>query len=375
MSYTQKLFKRTSKGALQEWTIVQEGNQFYTIEGQVDGKLTTSKPTICAPKNVGKVSETTGEQQAQLEAQAKAKLKMDKGYVMDINEVDSSDTFTPMLAKEYSKFKHKIKFPCAVQPKFDGVRSNTSLSTGQLSREGRPQLSAPHLFEAIKPLLGEEPDQCNVVIDGEIYNHDLKHDFDRIISLARKTKPTPEDLAESANVLQYHIYDIFFKTNPHMLFFDRFEILKDTLSQVSFEPKLVICPTYIVNNEAELDAKYEEFLEMGYEGMIVRNNVAYEQKRTDNLLKRKEFQDAEFEILDILEGVGNRSGMAGTILLKLNENGATFNSTAMGGEDYYRELLTNKDKYIGKLATVKFQNYTPGGVPRFPTIKAIRDYE
>jgi DNA ligase-1 len=372
MSYTQKLFKRTSKGALQEWTIVQEGNQFHTIEGQVDGKLTTTKPTICSPKNVGKSSETTGEQQALSEAQAKAKLKMDKGYVTDINEVDTSDAFTPMLAKEYNKFNHKVKYPCAVQPKFDGVRSNTTLSTGQLSREGRPQLSAPHLFEAIKPLVGENDD---VVIDGEIYNHELKHDFDRIISLARKSKPTPEDLAESANVLEYHIYDIFFKNHPDMLFFDRLGILKQTMSQPNVSNKLVMCPTYIVNNETELDAKYEEFLEMGYEGMMIRNNVPYQQKRTDNLLKRKEFQDAEFEILDILEGVGNRSGMAGTILLKLNDNGDTFNSTAMGGEEYYKELLTNKNKYIGKLATVKFQNYTPAGVPRFPTIKAIRDYE
>lgn len=369
MSYTQKLYKRTSKGALQEWTIVQEGNQFYTIEGQVDGKLTTSKPTICAPKNVGKASETTGEQQALLEAQAKAKLKIDKGYVTDINEVDSSDAFTPMLAKEYSKFKHKIKYPCYAQPKFDGVRSNVSLSTGQLSREGRPQLSAPHLFEAIKPILTD-----NMVIDGEIYNHELKHDFDRIISLARKSKPTTEDLTESANVLQYHIYDIFFKDKPEMPFLERTTYISLLLSTLN-NPMLVMCPTYIINNEAELDEIYDKFLEMGYEGMMIRNNVPYQQKRTDNLLKRKEFQDAEFEILDILEGVGNRSGMAGTILLKLNDNGDTFNSTAMGGEDYYRELLTNKDKYIGKLATVKFQNYTPSGVPRFPTIKAIRDYE
>jgi DNA ligase-1 len=369
MSYTQKLFKRTSKGALQEWTIVQEGNQFHTIEGQVDGKLTTTKPTICSPKNVGKSSETTGEQQALSEAQAKAKLKMDKGYVTDINEVDLSDAFTPMLAKEYSKFKHKIKYPCAVQPKFDGVRSNTTIANKQLSREGRPQLSAPHLLEAIKPIL-----TSNVVIDGEIYNHDLRDNFDQIISLARKSKPTPEDLAESAKVLQYHIYDMFLKDEPEMLFLDRFTLLENKIKSLN-NPMLVICPTIICANEDELDAAYHVFLSKGYEGMMVRNNVEYEQKRTDSLLKRKEFQDAEFEILDILEGVGNRSGMAGTILLKLNDNGDTFNSTAMGGEEYYKELLTNKNKYIGKLATVKFQNYTPAGVPRFPTIKAIRDYE
>lgn len=363
------LYSRTSTGAIQEWTIVQENDQFYTIEGQHGGKMTQSKPTVCLPKNVGKKSETSGAQQALLETNAKIKLKLDKGYVHDINEVDASDKFEPMLAKEYSKFKHKIKFPCAVQPKFDGVRSNTTLANKQLSREGRPQLSAPHLFEAVKPFLTD-----NVVLDGEIYNHELKHDFDRIISLARKSKPTTEDLIESGKVLQYHLYDIFLKDEPDMLFFDRMKILEQKVKDLN-NPMIVICPTYIVFNEVELDEIYEKFLELGYEGMMIRNNVAYQQKRTDSLLKRKEFQDAEFQILDIIEGVGNRSGMAGYMILKLNENGDTFKSTAIGGEAYYKELLTNKDKYIGKLATVKFQNYTPAGVPRFPTIKAIRDYE
>ena len=364
------LYKKTSTGATQEWTIVQEGDQYYTVEGQHGGKMTTSKPTICKPKNVGKSSETTGTEQAISETNSKIKLKLDKGYVHDINDVDASaEIFTPMLAKEYGKFKHKIKYPCAVQPKFDGVRSNVDEDNGQLSREGRPQVSAPHLLEAIKPIL-----TTNVVIDVEIYNHDLKDNFDQIISLARKSKPTPEDLAESAKVLQYHIYDMFLKDEPEMLFLDRFTLLENKIKSLN-NPMLVICPTIICCNEDELNAAYDKFLEAGYEGMMVRNNAPYAQKRTENLLKRKEFQDAEFEVLDIIEGQGNRSGMAGTILLKLNENGATFNSSATGGETFYKELLTNKDKYIGKMATVKFQNYTPGGVPRFPTIKAIRDYE
>ena len=366
------LYSKTSSGAIQEWTIVQSGDNFYTIEGQYGGKMTTSKPTICKPKNVGKISETTGEQQAISESISKIQLKLDKGYVYDMNDVHASaEIFTPMLAKEYNKFKHKVKYPCAVQPKFDGVRSNTDIVNGQLSREGRSQLSAPHLFNMLKETLNANP---NLVIDGEIYNHSLRDNFDQIISLARKSKPVESDFIESAKVLQYHIYDVFIKDQPDMLFFDRFKTLQD-LDIWTTNPMLVLCPTHFISTEAELDLIYDKFLGMGYEGMMIRNNTPYAQKRSENLLKRKEFQDAEFEILDIIEGQGNRSGMAGTLLLKLNENGGTFNSAAKGGEAYYKELLLNKDKYIGKLATVKFQNYTPGGVPRFPTIKAIRDYE
>lgn len=361
------LYKRTSNGAAQQWTIVQENDQYYTIEGQVDGKLTQSTPTVAKPKNVGKKSETSGAAQALLEANAKVKLKLDKGYVYDLADIDLADTFEPMLAKKYKECKKKIKFPCAAQPKFDGVRSNVNIKTGQLSREGRPQVSAPHILKNLIPVLSE-----NIVFDGELYNHELKYNFNEIISLARATKPTPEDLAASERMLQYHIYDIFLKDEPDMLFFERYEYLK--LKLTGLHPSLVICETVICENEADLDAAYERFLEEGYEGMMVRNNVAYQQKRTDNLLKRKEFQDEEFEILDIIEGDGNRSGMMGRIVLKIDEN-KTFKSSALGNEAYFRELLVNKDKYIGLMATVKFQNYTPEGKPRFPTVKAIRNYE
>jgi len=367
MITTVTLYKRTSNGAAQQWSIVHEGDQYYTIEGQVNGKLTQSTPTVAKPKNVGKKSETSGGAQALLETNAKIKLKLDKGYVYNLEDIDLADNFEPMLAKKYNECKKKIKYPCAAQPKFDGVRSNVNIKTGQLSREGRPQVSAPHILVNIKPILTD-----NVVIDGELYNHELKHNFNEIISLARSTKPTAEDLAASEKMLQYHIYDIFLKDQPDMLFFDRYEILKQKLN--GLHPSLVICETVICNNEAELDAAYERFLEEGYEGMMIRNNVAYQQKRTEHLLKRKEFQDEEFEILDIIEGDGNRSGMMGRIVLKIDED-KTFKSSALGNEAYFKELLVNKDKYIGLMATVKFQNYTPEGKPRFPTVKAIRNYE
>lgn len=361
------LYKRTSNGAAQQWTIVQEGDQYYTIEGQVDGKMTQSTPTVAKPKNVGKKSETSGAVQAALEANAKIKLKLDKGYVYDLAEIDTADTFEPMLAKKYKECFKKIKFPCAVQPKFDGVRSNVDKKKGQLSREGRPQVSSPHILQYMQNILTD-----NVVFDGELYNHKLKENFNEIISLARASKPTAEDLKASADMLEYHIYDIFLKDEPDMLFFDRIKLLEQKLQYQ--HPCLVFCETIICNNEAELDAAYERFLSEGYEGMMVRNNMPYQQKRTDHLLKRKEFQDAEFEILDIIEGDGNRSGMMGRIVLKISDT-VTCKSSALGNQAHFTELLVNKDKYIGKMATVKFQNYTPDGSLRFPTIKAIRGYE
>ncbi len=105
---------------------------------------------------------------------------------------------------------------------------------------------------------------------------------------------------------------------------------------------------------------------------MVRTDSLYEFKRTASLLKRKEFQDEEFEILDIVEGRGNRSGMAGAAILKLDKK-RTFNAAIMGTDEYRRKILLNPQKIIGLQATVKYFHKTPDGVPRFPVVKTIHE--
>ena len=113
------LYKYTNADSVQEWTIVVEGNSYYTIEGILNGKLTQSKPTVCQGKNIGRSNETTPEQQALQEAQSKWQKKKDKGY----NEVLTKEKkfFEPMLAHEREKYE-KLLFtvPTYVQPKLDG---------------------------------------------------------------------------------------------------------------------------------------------------------------------------------------------------------------------------------------------------------------
>lgn len=163
------LYKYTNTGSIQQWQIIVQGNTFYTIEGIKNGKFTQSKPTICEGKNIGKVNETTPEQQALAEAQSKWQKKVDKGY----SEVLTKEKkfFEPMLAFEREKYE-KLLFtvPTYVQPKLDGVRA--ILKDGKLtSRNGKQIVSCPHL---------EIP---NWFLDGELYSHKLKEDFNKIISL------------------------------------------------------------------------------------------------------------------------------------------------------------------------------------------------
>jgi DNA ligase-1 len=208
-----------------------------------------------------------------------------------------------------------------------------------------------------------------LVFDGELYNHDLKHDFNKITSLVKKTKPTEEDLKESANIIQYWIYDIVDTTKT---FVERIHLVENLIKYKTLQ----VVPTGLAKNEEDLDALYAAAMEYGFEGQMVRIDAKYENKRSKNLLKRKEFQDREYTILDIIPGEGNKNGFAGAMLFK-NELGIEFTSNIKGDRAYLKELLENKNEYIGKEATVKYFNLTPppNCLPRFPYVTSIRDFE
>lgn len=356
------LYKRTKNGSLQQWQIIVDENTYYINEGLVQGKLTESIPIICKGKNIGRSNETTPERQAELEAAAKWKKKFDSGY--SENPEDTEDKFFQvMLAHNYEDYKEKLIYPVWIQPKLDGIRC-IAQKDGLWSRNGKLFISVPHIYNGLKHIFEQD---SSVIFDGELYTDKLKNDFNTISSLVKKTKPTQDDLEISTRTIQYWVYDL-----PNdKVFSERFKNLEQILPKNEI---FVLVPTYQVNNETELNNYYEKFIEVGYEGMIVRVNVQYINKRTKYLLKRKDFIDDDYKILDIQEGVGNRSGTAGRFILQL-PNGETFHSNIKGHFGYLKELLINKKEYIGKIATVKYFNLTPAGVPRFPYVIKIRDYE
>ena len=371
------LYKKTKTGATQVWDIEIDGNRFRTIEGQLNGKMTTSEWTITLGKNVGRANETSPEQQATNEANAKHKKKLESGYVSDINMIDEAKEIkiSPMLAHKYydyyfvptrEKFYHS-------QPKFDGMRMVVNID-GMFSRGGKPIISVPHMSEEISKLLEILGD--GVLSDGEIYNHVLKSDFNKIISYAKKSKPKPEDLVESEKYLQYHIYDYQDKNNRTLSFKERIEKLNDVFSKNDFK-YLKLVETTEVENDEHLNNLYGKYLEDGYEGQMVRlSESIYINDRSKSLLKRKEFIDEEFKITDITEGLCNRSGMMGRIEL-IDKFGITFEAGCRGNHDYYKDLLLNKSNYIGKMASVRYQNKTIDGSYRFAVVINIgrEDYE
>jgi ATP-dependent DNA ligase len=258
-----------------------------------------------------------------------------------------------------------VLFPLYSQPKLDGMRC-VARASGLFSRNGKPIRGVPHVVEQLKSYFAKNPD---AILDGELYCDKLKNDFNKIISLVRKADPTLEEIAEAAEVIQYWVYDLGHCGNKK--FSERSALIPDICKD---RPALVVVPTYPLLGFDDVTTQFESYVAAGYEGQIIRQDEKYENKRTEYLLKHKEFKDAEFEILEVGEGVGNKSGMAGFMVLKLSDD-KTFRSNIKGSFEFMRELLKDKASLIGKQATVKFFNYTPDGVPRFPYVTSIRDYE
>ena len=188
-------------------------------------------------------------------------------------------------------------------------------------------------------------------------------------------------------MIQYHIYDAPVIGNGRYCmtekdnFSDRtstldgfFRYLESDNLNTKYDDALVIVETTEVESREHLDELYGEYVANGYEGQMVRLDGPYENKRSSKLLKRKEFVDEEYTILGYEEGEGNRTGTIKHFKFK-NKDGKDFKSNVKGSFEYLQDLLEKADDLIGKEATVKYFNLTPDGVPRFPYVIAIRDYE
>lgn len=401
------LYKKSSTGAILEWTIgvIEDSDhstayQIVTIHGQVGGKLQTTSDTVWSGKNIGKKNETSIKQQAELEAKAKHNKQLKEGYVTSIKAAEAGELdaiieggIEPILAFDYMdviynmrpghendppklvKTNHakKIKFPVYVQPKLDGIRSTAAADENRTlwSRTRKPIESMPHIQSELVALMNGKPE----INDGELYNHEFKNDFEKIVSVVRK------DEAEDGYLkVQYHMYDIVMEGG----FEARYQYLSGLINSYEKEngqlKYIRLVETVLVHNEDELMEVFKRFRKLGYEGAMLRNaDGKYVNKRSYDLQKFKDFMEDDFEILDIEEGSGKLQGHVGAFVLKLKAPNTTKNGTVsvkLGGDTgFLKECFENHALWKGKKLTVVYQGYTVEKSLRFPTGKAIRDYE
>jgi len=353
------LFKHTSKGQIQQWQVCVNENAFYTKEGILDGKITISKPTLCTGKNIGKKNETSPNEQAIIEAHSKYQKKLDKGYAEILGE--GVTFFEPMLAHSIEDHKDLLfTVRTFIQPKMDGlacIAQNNSLA----SRNGKPYVSCPHLH------------QNGVILHGELYNREYSDNFNKIVSLCKKQKPTNEEIEEAREKVELWVYD--FPSSADKVFSERYKDLSEWYEE-NKDRGFVLVPTHEVFSMEDIEKWDEKFLSDGYEGSIIRLDLgAYENKRSRQVLKKKSFKDEEFLIVGVTPGEGGRTGTVGKFTMDLGDGtGRTFDTNVKGSHEYLADLLKRKEELIGKTATVKYFMLTPAGIPRFPyVIKIARE--
>jgi DNA ligase-1 len=361
MNQLTTLYKLTSTGATQEWTIFSEGGSFWTVSGQIDGKKVTSAKTSCAGKNVGRKNATTPNEQALKEAQARWQKKCDEGYVENVGALDVAWAcrVDPMLAKNYSDYKDELQFPVYCQPKLDGLRCIVTRH-GAYSRKWKPFSTLQHIRDALQPVFDKYP--TILAFDGEMYSHELKDNFEEIVSIVKQPKATAQDIAKCKELVQYHIYDYVPAEEYANLIYKSRDLDLD-VALIDAPDCLRRVKTTLAWNQEELDEQYNWCSIDGYEGQMIRTDAPYQQKRTKYLLKRKDFVDEEFLIFGYKEGKGSREGC---ITLRLTtKDGKEFDSVPVGGVEYLQRLWQNRLRLPGLYATVKYQNLSTDGIPRF----------
>jgi len=277
----------------------------------------------------------------------------------------------PMLAYPVSAKPIDYSKPTFIQPKLDGVRCTIQYDRGIVtawSRTGKEWMNIEHILKELVPFFEKYPD---VILDGELYNHDFKDDFEQIISMVRKTKPTDEARLISAENVQFHCYDIIDEKLP---FDQRIEFVSSALMLLGDSIHTV--DTDWVDSEIEAKVRHQTNLNYGYEGSIVRTNDTYACKRSHNLRKFKDFKDAEAYIVGYEEGKGKREGTLGKFLMQ-DEDGNKFGCPPGKGYNYkdMKEMLENIHEYMGQEATFTYFERTKAGSYRHPLFKCIRNYE
>lgn len=370
-----KLFGKSKDGKTKEWEIRVElfvnYSEIVTLHGYTN-KI-ESRRKIDKGKNINKSNATTHYTQAKLEAQSKWNKKHDVekysvGFEKSITEtevVENTSPKLPMLAQDFNKHKSKVKYPCFVQPKLDGYRMIYDSSIKSMTtRQG-------HAFDAIKDSGKLFSDLSSIskglILDGELYVHG--HSFESL-GVLRKTKRTEKDKEKLAQ-LEYHVYDMISQDS----FEDRFAVLQKLFGESRYE-KIKLVPTFQIKDEKEITDFHQKFNSEGYEGTMVRNAKSkyLEKNRSYDLLKYKDFMDAEFPIIGFTFEKDVTGEDKNCIVWIVEVKPDIQCKVRPRGERQQRqklleECLTNFDKYKGCKLWTKFFEYTTDGSLRFPTTK------
>lgn len=358
------LYHQAKTGKIHVWRVWTEGDEIVTEHGQVDGEKQIARKRA-TPKNVGRSNETTAEEQAALEAKSMWQKKKDQKYHLTPKEAAELQ-IRPMLAQAFEdRLGKNVTFPAHIQPKLDGMRALAYWDRDRveiLSRGGksfRAIGSVEHIAKAVEAILPK-----NLILDGEVYAAGL--DFQANTKLLKKYRPGESE------ALALHAYDLIDLDSLEQPWSERHQALLAFSERFTPGGPLEVVPTDVVASADEVYAQHAVYLEEGYEGAIVRLlDAPYVLgKRSNSLLKVKSFQDEEFKIIAVNDGVGKFEGCA--VFRCLTPEGREFDVTPKGSQAKRAEMYQQRDTLIGQFLKVEFFEKTNDGIPRFPVGLGVR---
>jgi hypothetical protein len=411
------------------WIIYTEGAEVIRRHGLLDGKWQLSSKTSSGV-NIGKKNEQSPEQHAEFDALSLWKKQIDKGYKPFSDDKDgleyynqimvdkaqqggknhgvgtnssvdrrknetpmSLDAYTkPMLAETYTKRWEEEKksvnkaleagrtsriqrfirwgengFFMLIQSKLDGERCVAKWVDGKIHLATRNSKVLPHLNHIKVDLEKNMPKDME--LDGEIYCEDMEgfeNETDRFASIQGACSVDSDKPAANEKRFSFYVFDII-DTQTSQL--ERFSQIDDFFKSNKMDHVKMV-PWEAVHSHEEVDKALSERLAQNYEGIMLRDPDAmyYKNRRVNYLLKYKKFDDAEFEITDVVEA--NR-GFAVYECWNKDKN-KKFRAKPEGTVHVAKTLLANRDSLIGQEVTVKYQGMSANGIPRFPVAKALR---
>lgn len=349
--YCKTIYKKDSSGKIRYLTVNAAVNELQQISGVMNTDNPIVHTKLCYGKNIGRANETTDSKQAELEAASVVAEKLRLGYFNTIEEAQEKggkDFLLPMLAHDYKKHFAKVKYPCYAQPKLDGIRSLGSDEDIMTSRTGKNIDTVKHIkFNNLE----------NYVLDGELYAHGKS--FQEVSKLVKKYRPNETE------AVKYHVYDLVmdapFRVRHGYL-----------IAIVNNNPHLELVETVSIASEPEMLEYHKKNIAAGYEGTMIRwGEEGYDvNKRSSNLLKYKDFLDDVYAVVDVVPSESRPE--QGVIRCICPKTGQAFNTGMKFSHAEREEILTNKSKYIGQTAEIRFFELTDSGIPRFPVCVGFR---
>lgn len=378
--YKPVLYNKDSFGRKRIWKVkTLKYTNFSKIVSQTgieNGKMQNMTRLVKVGKNIGKKNETCHFTQALSEMDSMWNKKKDIGYKEkeeyekdnDQKENEKYHSLRPMLALKYKERSHDITFPCYIQPKLDGIRTIYQFSK-LWSRLGKEFTSPFHILEE----LNNSDDLDDIILDGELYIHNTE--FQVITSLVRKKKWNVIE-NDKGKELKFYVFDFHSNNTKYknLKFEERYKFLEELFQKTSFK-HLVLVPTKKINAYQDAEEEYNKYIKEGYEGIMFRNcdGIYKRNFRSKDLQKMKPEDFDEFKVVGYEEASGVQKGCVVWILETKEQK--RFKACPAKDFETKKKYLINKNDYIGKYATIRYQGLSTENIPRFPIFIDFRDYE